>query len=117
METEEWGARARGDGAQQSEVMGSSGAMGPSLLCWVLLSWDVGEFRVLTTPRVLWGCSAAFAKSSCQVWDKLMLILGLMEEKNFGSNSILILTLIFVHQTWATYMFITWETCDPKRSS
>lgn len=41
METEEWGARARGDGAQKSEVMGSNGAkfalLGASLLgcAWI----------------------------------------------------------------------------------
>ena len=79
-----------GAGADGAELISFSGALGPSLPCWVLLPWDVGELRVLTTPRVQRSYSAVYAKSSCQVWDKLTLILGLIEEKNFAPNPVLI---------------------------
>ena len=79
----------RGAGADGAELMSLGGALGSSLP-WVLLSWDVGELRVLTTPRVQRSYSAVYAKSSCQVWDKLTLILGLIEKKNFAPNPVLI---------------------------
>ena len=62
--------------ADAAELMSFRGTMGPSLPCWVLLSWDMGELTVLTTPRVHWSYSAVYAESSCQVWDKLTVILG-----------------------------------------
>ena len=67
------GRAARADAA---ELRSFSGAMGPSLPCWVHLSWDTGELRVLITPRIQWSYSAGYAESSCQVWDKLTVILG-----------------------------------------
>lgn len=96
--------------------MDSNAAVRRTLLWLAASLGDLGGLKALKSPRVQWGCSAAFAKSSHHIWDKLLFIWGLMRGELRSQPRTDRVSNPF-RQTWVAYMFIILETGDPKQHS